>query len=97
MIGRRGFLKAIGVGVLGLSMALRNPEQQFSFKPPRNEETGISIRFIKNWEVVESCEIRRLDVLYGYAELTPQFVARMTDKPQWLEPFVRLVSRFKLN
>ncbi len=27
MMGRRGFLKAIGVGVLGLSLALRNAER----------------------------------------------------------------------
>jgi len=33
MLGRRGFLKAIGAGVLGLSIALRRPDAPIAFEP----------------------------------------------------------------
>lgn len=33
MLGRRGFLKAIGAGVLGLSLAIRRPDAPMSFEP----------------------------------------------------------------
>lgn len=91
MIGRRGFLKAIGVGVLGLSLALRRPEASLDFAPPKND-TGIAIRFIRNWDAVSTADVTRVDVLYGYGQIQPQLVCRITDAPSWVE---RMLSVFK--
>lgn len=66
MIGRRGFLQCIGVAVLGLSIALKAPEQKADyFDCVRDEETGISIRFVRGWDAVASKQVNRIDVMFA--------------------------------
>ncbi len=65
MLGRRGFLKAIGAGVLGMALALKAPEVK---------EESIEERFIRQWN--EQSKVARIDVLYGYANLKPEYAAR---------------------
>lgn len=92
MIGRRGFLKAIGVGVLGLSLALRRPEPAIDVAPIEDRSTGMAVRFIRNWDAVQSQQVNRFDVLYGVGKMRPEFAVRVTDAPSWLE---RLLSSWR--
>ncbi len=88
MLSRRGFLaRLVAAPVVALTV-LRAPVKQhwiddlISFKP---EETGISIRDIQQFEAA-SGSINRFDVLYGFANLTPEFVVRITAEealPWW--------------
>lgn len=80
MMGRRGFLKFIGVGVLGLTLALKRPDAPIDFAPPR-DDNGMSVRFIRNWDAVKTQDITRFDVLYGYANVRPEFAVRLTHVP----------------
>jgi hypothetical protein len=68
-MNRRGFFKAIGTAVLGMSLALRLPERDENYLPSiKDHETGISIRFIRNWDAVESRVVNRLDCYFGIPE-----------------------------
>jgi hypothetical protein len=78
MIGRRGFLKIVGASVLGLSLAIRTAERKIDLRP--SYEPGISMRFVQRWDVATP-EISRIDVLYGWGVIQPEFAVRLTDTP----------------
>lgn len=79
MIGRRGFLRAIGAGVLGLSLALRRPEPRQVFRVV-DPESGISIRFVQHYDIDVDTHPMRFDLLIGqprWAVVRPDFAVRI--------------------
>lgn len=70
MIGRRGFLKAIGVCVLGMALALKAPERK---KPIQT----VSERFITSYDLNAHQFVNRMDVLYGYGVVRPDWPIRI--------------------
>ena len=85
MISRRGFLARLVAAPLIALTVLRPPVRahwldDLSAVPA---ETGISIRFIRSYDIAASSMVNRLDVLYGVAALTPEFALRVSEYPWW--------------
>lgn len=66
MLGRRGFLKAIGAGVLGMALALKAPKR----------EEGVSERLAREFDA-SGVAISRMDVLYGWGVARPDYPIRV--------------------
>ncbi len=65
MIGRRGFLKAIGVGVLGMALALRATQPQSRETRYRlNSETGLFLSRDggRTWEPYSPSDVVNVEV-----------------------------------
>lgn len=67
MLGRRGFLRTIGAAVLGMSLALKAPEEKPDLKPEgwSDSESGIAVRLTRHWDAVHSAHVNQMDVYYG--------------------------------
>ncbi len=83
---RRGFLaRLIAAPVIALTV-LRAP---LNFEPVGGwpelspQPTGISMRFVQDFVVDVDKLPTRWDVLYGIADLSPEFAVRLQDRPWW--------------
>lgn len=66
MLGRRGFLKAIGAAVLGMSLALRAPEEMPDCAPDEPVTESISGRFMQHFSIDTAAHPTRVDIIYGW-------------------------------
>jgi hypothetical protein len=84
---RRGFLaRLIAAPVIAMTV-LRAP---LHLEPiggwpelAPSAQTGISIRFVRDFVIDADRMPNRFDMLYGMANLSPEFALRVTDRPWW--------------
>jgi len=74
-IKRRHFIAALGLAVLGVATV------QIPVAPPPLvfEPLAFSVRFLKAYDVVTDRHAARVDVLYGWAKMQPEFAVRLRD------------------
>ena len=71
-MNRRRFLRSVALGASAVVAAPLLP-----FVPPPPANLGISIRFIRQFEI-QPDTVPRLDILYGMSVLNPEFACRVS-------------------
>lgn len=82
MITRRGFLARVGaVFVAGRSGLSRPVVPALAFHPQAFEMAGegLSMRFVRQYDISTDRMPMRLDVLYGVGIMRPEFACRILD------------------
>lgn len=93
-MNRRHFLRALGIGAAGLTLAAAVPEAVLEALapsvhrtyfdlggPPRNiadKDVGISIRYVKEFDPNSGLYVARMDLMYGWAALRPELACRIS-------------------
>lgn len=94
MISRRGFLARLAAAPIVALAVLRAPVRDlgaFDFEPfvapaVTGESLGISIRFIRQFDVQAAQNVSKFDVLYGVGNLAPQFARVVSEPLPWWSP-----------
>ena len=71
MIGRRSFLRRLGIGVVALTLARHLPG--IAPAPMALPDPGVSTRFIQYYDADTDHHVSRFDVLYGFGTVRPDF------------------------
>lgn len=85
MTGRRAFLAQLFAAPIIALAVLRTP---LRFEPvagwPASEEPlGLSMRFVESYDISTLTLPTRMDVIYGAAEIIPEWACRVTEQRPW--------------
>jgi hypothetical protein len=75
-MNRRGFLRLLGAGAAGLAIAPFVPAPAPE-RPKLTINKIPSIRYIQNYDAHTDAMVSRMDVLYGFAALSPAYACRV--------------------
>lgn len=92
MHSRRSFLRTLGIGGAAALLSLRLFKSLDAplYEPmlPKSDP-GISIRFVREFKM-ETGTVSRLDCIYGFGTLHPEFAVRVTREYSWWERFTQM-------